>query len=478
MGCRQKSFLKRDGGQVAVTFALVALPLLAVTTASVDFTSLMREKQSVKGALDAAVLAAVNNNAIELSAKGDYAEAYFRANYDGAIKLELTPSVEENEVKLAARGEKELLFGNLVGISNPVLGQRSGAVIATENTICLMALNETDVQSIWFDGGIQYSSPSCSVYSNSTDGSAITSTASQVPIAKSFCAVGGVSGSFEPYAKGECRPLADPYETTAVPDIPSHCAVPFDELVVLKPDVSTSEQTQEDVFLSSLESAYQVLQETGNLRSAVLAFFQYQTSPLYDADANQTLEISENRTGSYVDVKPGTFCGGLTIDGIEVEFMPGEYIIKDGPLSFINGAEATAKDVTFILAGDTAVLNVQSKSILNLKAPSEGDRQGLAVMEVVDNSQPGNRPVQSKRSLIASGGTLTVAGTVYLPQQTLEIRGQGTSVGSLAPATSFIADKLYISGSAGATMVVDVDHQAEGVPPIQPRAEDGIRLTE
>lgn len=478
MGHLRKNFISNDRGQVAVTFAMMALHLMAVMSASVDFTSVMKEKQSVKAALDAAVLSAVNNNAIELSDKGDYAKTYFEANYHGGVSLNLTPLVEENMVYLTAEGEKELSFGNFIGVKNPIVSERSGAVIATENTVCLMSLNETEDRAILFDGGIKYSSPTCSVYANSTNGSAITSTASISPEAKSFCAVGGIYGTFSPYAKGECAPMADPYAATQAPTIPSACTVPMSELIVLKDTSTAVTLTAKELFSLRIASAAAVFEATGSLRAAVEDFFSYETTPLYDLDSQRILQIAENKTGSHVDVKPGVFCGGLTVDGIDVDFLPGEYIIKDGPLSFINGAEAVAEDVTFVLAGDDAVLNIQSQAAVTIKAPSKGEREGLAVMQAVDSSAPGNRTINVQTSLISGGGSLKVTGTVYLPQHTLEVRGQGTSVGSMAPATSFIADKLHISGSYGATMVVDVDHETAGVPPIQPRAEDGVRLIE
>lgn len=369
----------------------------------------------------------------------------------------------------------------MIGIDDPIVGARSAAKIATEHTICLMSLNETDAQSILFDGGVDYTSPSCSVYSNSSNGSAIYSTASYVPEAKSFCAVGGAYGDFQPYAKGECKVLDDPYASTPAPIIPSACTVRKSDLIVLKDESIVGSdvlrEIQREQFQARLASAFTVLQQTQSLRAAVEDFFSFETVPLYDTDANRTLQVSENRTGSYVDIKPGTFCGGLTIDGIDVDFLPGEYIIKDGPLSFINGAEAVAEGFTFVLAGDGAVLNIQSRATLSLRAPKTGVRKGLAVMEAVDKSAPGNRADSGQRSLISGGGSLKVTGVVYLPKQTLEIRGQGTSVGSMAPATGFIADKLHIGGSTGAKMVVGVDHQSENVPPIQPRAEDGARLT-
>ncbi len=472
-------FLQDREGQVAVTFALAAIPLLAATSAAVDYSKLTRERNVISNSLDAAVLAAANNNAIADAEKHLYAETHFLNNYSGDMVLDLVPSLEGDKVRLSASGELDLTMGQLIGINNPFISESSAAVIANENTICLLALNETSSSSIFFDGGISYSSPSCAVYSNSSHGSSILSRSRQVPQAKSFCAVGGAKGDFEPYAKGDCAPVSDPYEQTATPIIPAACTVPLNELVVLKDNSDTSlQEAQQEEFFLRLGAAFDTYEATGSVESAVNAFFSYEVDPLYDVDRGGNIEISRNRTGSDVDVKPGTFCGGLTIDGINVDFLPGEYIIKDGPLSFINGAEAMATDVTFILSGENAVLNVQSQSDLTLKAPSTGPRKGLAVMEAVDNSGPLNRSVESKTSSIAEGGSLKVMGTVYLPNQTLEILGKNTSVGSMAPATSFIADKLYISGGDGAQMSIDVDHAEAGVPPIQPRAEDGARLVE
>lgn len=473
-------FKKNEDGQVGVIFALALVPLLGFTSAAVDYSKLTRERNAISIALDAAVLAAANNNSIVDSEKDEYAEAHFLANYNGKMDLTLVPGLESDRVRLSAEGDLKLAFGNLVGIKNPKLSESSAAVIANENTICLLALNETASESILFDGGISYTSPTCAVYSNSANSSAIVSRSYQIPSAKSFCAVGGANGDFSPYAKGECAKVGDPYEGTSAPKIPEACTTPLNELVVLKDNASraiSEEQAQEE-FRMRLSAALSVLQETASLNAAVEAFFSYETTPIYDADLNANIDISENRTGSDVDIKPGNFCGGLTVDGINVDFLPGEYIIKDGPLSFINGAEAIAEDVTFILSGTGAVLNVQSESSVDLKAPSTGVRKGLAVMEATDASAPSNRTVEEKTSLIAEGGSLQVLGTIYLPNQKLQILGQNTSIGSMAPATSFIADTLHISGGVGSKMNIDVDHVEAGVPPILPRAEDGARLVE
>jgi len=474
-----KKYIRDDNGQVAVIFSLAFLPLLALTSAGVDYSEVTKERGAVISALDAAVLAAANNNAISMSEKESYAEAHFLANYSGKMKLELTPDMTTERVRLSATGELQLTLGNLVRIKNPTLTEASAATIANENTICLMALNESASESILFDGGISYSSPTCSVQSNSSHPSAITSRSAQAPTAKSFCTVGGANGDFEPYVKGECRPIEDPHSSVEAPTIPNDCAVPLSELVVFKnqtPEALREAELAE--FEQRLNFAVDTFEQTGSVQSAVDAFFSYETDPIFDADLDDVIEVSQNTTGSDVDVMPGTFCGGLTIDGINVDFLPGEYIIKDGPLSFINGAEAVAEDVTFILAGTGAVLNIQSESSLKLKAPTEGPRKGLAVMEAIDHSAPGNRTYADQSSLIAEGGSLKVVGTVYLPKQKLQVLGQNTSIGSMAPSTGFIADIIHISGGHGSSMAIAVDHVEANMPPILPRAEDGSRLIE
>lgn len=474
-----KTYLRDQSGQVAMFFALAALPLLALTSAAIDYSQVTKEKNAITSALDAAVLAAANNNAITNDEKDEYAEAHFLANYSGDIQLTLDPSMQTDRVRLAATGELDLSFGHLVGIKNPTISEASAATIANENTICLMALNETASESILFDGGISYSSPTCAVQANSSHSTALTSRSAQPPVAESFCTVGGATGAFEPYVKGECRPIQDPYENVALPAIPTECTTALSELIIFKEETAqTSSDLYRQLFREALSTAAAVYEDTGSLRSAVQAFFSYETDPIYDADLNGTIDISRNRTGSDVDVLPGMFCGGLTVDGINVDFLPGEYIIKDGPLSFINGAEAVAEDVTFILSGSGAVLNIQSQSTVNLKARNEGPRKGLAVMQAIDKSAPGNRTVEAQSSLIAEGGSLQVLGTVYLPSQSLEILGQNTTIGSMAPSTSFIADKLHISGGYGSRMVIATDHVEAGMPPILPRAEDGARLIE
>ena len=206
-------YVKDNVGQVAVTFALAAVPLLALTSAAVDYSRVTKERSKVSSALDAAVLAAANNNAITLDQKDSYAETHFRKNYSGEISFALSSTVTPSRVRLEARGELDLSLGKVLGINNPKLSEASAATLATENTICVLALSEDGGGAISFDRDIEFLASGCAVHSNSNATSAISARNNIfLPTASSFCAVGGISGEVEPHSKGECSTVADPYK--------------------------------------------------------------------------------------------------------------------------------------------------------------------------------------------------------------------------------------------------------------------------
>jgi len=99
-----------------MTFALAAVPLLALTSAAVEYSRVTKERSKVSSALDAAVLAAANNNSIPLDQKDSYAETHFLANYSGDMTFELQSNVTASRVRLEANGELELSLGHMVSV--------------------------------------------------------------------------------------------------------------------------------------------------------------------------------------------------------------------------------------------------------------------------------------------------------------------------------------------------------------------------
>jgi len=73
---------------------------------------------------------------------------------------------------------------------------------------------------------------------------------------------------------------------------------------------------------------------------------------------------------------------------------------------------------------------------------------------------------------------MSVTGTVYFPTQSIKVSGTDTSLSAVAAATSFIALTVELDGGEGSNMVVNVDHEKAGLPPILPAGEDGAILVE
>jgi hypothetical protein len=105
---------------------------------------------------------------------------------------------------------------------------------------------------------------------------------------------------------------------------------------------------------------------------------------------------------------PGTYCGGLFIGGSSaVEFAPGVYVIKDGPLVFDSNADIRGNHVGFFLAGSTATVQFLGNARVDLNAPKDGPLAGLLLFE--DRSAPLLREHKIKTDFANN-----LTGTIYL----------------------------------------------------------------
>lgn len=438
---KRKDYLKNESGQYAIMMAILGLPLVMAASAAMDFSSAQSEYSSVKNALDNAVLAAATNNKASLSEKEKIALLHFKQNYSGRANVTATANAKGDVVTMTANGMVPFSVSEALGVEGVEIGVKSAAKRSEENIICVLALSPTKSEAVKFSGGVEFFAPECSVHANSTASNALYSDGQKAPIAKSFCATGGVRGSFSPYAKGECLPVSDPYANVKTATIGS--------CVFTQSNGKKNGQKKKDPGASTAVAS----------------------------EALADIEESLNTTGSNVILRPGTYCGGLTVDGVNVEFLPGDYIMQDGPFTIRNGAEANGRGVTFGFMGKKGVLRVELNADANFTAPSNGERQGIVFMQM-DDVKASSSQSDKKRHVITSGGNLNINGTVYFPTQSLIVSGVGTQMGAQAPATSFIADSLVFEGEAGSRVKVNVDHRKAGLPPLLPRAEEGAMLIE
>lgn len=284
-----------------------------------------------------------------------------------------------------------------------------------------------------------------------------------MPLAKSFCSVGGAYGPYDPPVKGECNRIADPYAELNSPR-PGKCIPSIFYDNPFKKKKKTGQPVKPGTPLSGLSSGM-------NLSSAT----EFRLLKTY---GTQLLNIppSENVVSHDKVLWPGTYCGGLTVDGNNVRFLKGTYIIKDGPLTIKNGSIAKARDVTFVMHGPEAVVRIERGAKFMIKAPKKGKLAGIAFMQARDGTnvmQTANTQYPNGLNLLRSGGELDVIGTIYFPTQAVDVSGD-SRVGAQSPATSFIAYQVAFAGQTRTT--VGVDHVAAGLPPLLPQADDAARL--
>ena len=121
--------------------------------------------------------------------------------------------------------------------------------------------------------------------------------------------------------------------------------------------------------------------------------------PLYLRSAPVVGKCMENdlKVGKgKVTLKPGIYCGGLSIGGsADVTLNPGVYVMKDGPLTISGKATIRGEYVGFYLTGKKATLSMGPNTTIELSAPKEGDMTGILFFEDHTASKMQNHTIRS-----------------------------------------------------------------------------------
>jgi Flp pilus assembly protein TadG len=488
-----RDYIERSEGQFAVWLAVMAFPLLVLTSGVLDYRHVESQQGNIKNALDTATLSAVSDSVTPLAQKPDLAKSVFWDNYGGDVDLNLDVKATDGRVEMTAKGAVPASVGRAVGLSDFNISEKSVAEMTRQNTICVLSLAEDGEGRVKFLGKTEFNSPTCAVQSNSSHSNGLISDSEIAPVAKTFCSSGGVSGEFSPQARGECAVIEDPYKNLDTPEggvcLPSEA---FNSVPV-NPTTTTSARNpnnrshrhrhchgrnachaHDHLYGVNHHSSPNIINRVSE--SGVSGHELRRLLAQYDP-RHLSVPESTNYTGNNRILFPGSYCGGLTVDGVNVIFMPGIYEITDGPLTFKNGAVANAENVAFVFKGSDAVLTVESGSQVSVKAPSTGAMAGMAFFQSVEPDMKNSKNVQlpSGVNILSSGGALNVTGTLYFPTQALEILGD-SELGARSPATSFIAYEVTFAGETRAS--VEVDHVEADIPPMMPFSDDGARLVE
>ncbi|MDJ0612492.1 MAG: pilus assembly protein [Rhizobiaceae bacterium] len=400
-----RRFFRDKGGNVALSTAVMALPILTGAGIAVDYTLLTRAESALQSAADSAALASAKeltlSNANDASIKqisSSYVTANLRTtlNVDGVNNaLNVDTTIEQSKSGITVELEYNWRPFLLHHISNNVLPIRVSATanLAGTRKICMIGLEEQKNKTIHLTKRAKLEAQECGVYANSIDKQAIRVDDDASIISGITCSAGGVKSakqaSFAPQPVTDCPTVADPLLSRQPPPV-GGC----------------------DYSKFEVKSGFHTLY-------------------------------------------PGTYCDGLKVRGTaEVTLRPGIYVINGSKLEVTDNAIFKGSNVGFYLAGDKAKLLFKKKTTIDLTAPKSGPMAGMLIFEDRAASKV-------EKHQITSDNARVLLGTIYLPNGTLKIDSEGP-IADQAAYTAIIARAIELA--EGPTLYLNSDYDATDVP--------------
>ncbi|MDX2158583.1 MAG: pilus assembly protein TadG-related protein [Hyphomicrobiaceae bacterium] len=130
-------FQRDDGGHVAITFAMCAVPIFAMMGLAVDYGQAVSARARLQNAADTAALAAVRMKDATESERIAQAQKLFSANLAGdsyLASVSPTITVQGDSVKVVANAAVGTAFANIVGVSELDISTESNAAHVTSSS--------------------------------------------------------------------------------------------------------------------------------------------------------------------------------------------------------------------------------------------------------------------------------------------------------------------------------------------------------
>ncbi|GJD95848.1 TadE/TadG family type IV pilus assembly protein [Methylobacterium iners] len=381
-------------GGVALIFALAIPVLMGLTSAALEYGSLVKRRTELQRAADGGSIAGVNqfklantDDAAAIRAAIAMAQGQAQASTDRQPQVQAEVLGNHSSVKVTVRESVPLAFGKLLNVPQVELVVHSTAKLAGTTRLCLLALDPTRQGAFHLEASARITATDCSLYSNSTSSAGIQAENNAVASSISTCTAGGYKGSsanFTPPPATGCPPLKDPLAGRARPS-PGPCIV-----------------------------------------------LPTYTNPKKGDDGPDDPAYGSNVVSGTVTLDPGTYCGGLRLTKkASVTLRPGTYIMKDGPLIVDKKGSLAGTNVSLYFTGDKAGLLFDQDSVVSLTAPRDGDMAGLLFSEDPETSSPISLPLPAsgkgkaknapegalglREYRIISDEARTLLGTIYLP---------------------------------------------------------------
>jgi Flp pilus assembly protein TadG len=368
------AFRRAREGNLAVIFALAALPVIGAIGAAVDFSKASDVRSQMQNSLDAAVLAGVTQASANQVAT---ASNVFDGDFQGKYATTATRSFTANaDGSLSGTASTSVPMSFLSALKLPPLGLTVNATAnpgkQSTSPVCILLLSQLDSQALLVNSGGQLNAPSCEVHVASTQNPAAMFNATLN--VKRICIKGAnitKNGGVTPPTVTNCATIGDPFAGKL-------------------PTVSANS-------CGSIPTANTNLNYNSGSAAAILAAGVYG---------------GINFGNTSVTLNPGVFCGSINFNGVTsgtVTLNPGLYEIH-GTWNVNSGWTVNGSGITFYLVDQNAMIHFNSATSATLSAPTTGAYANILIFE------PGG--LSTSYPTIDSS-TLNLTGLIYLPSRKL-----------------------------------------------------------
>jgi Flp pilus assembly protein TadG len=384
-------FGKANAGNVAMIFAIAAVPIVGSIGTAVDYAQASDIKSRLQAALDAALLAGTTQPSAQ---QVSTASAVFSGNYSGKYGTTATAAFTQNangSLSGTANSSVKTSFLGVFGIPSIAVSATGTATTATSGTqtksnVCILLVNPLKSQALLVNSGAKITAPNCEIDVLSTQNPAAMF--NDTLSVNNICIKGSTivkNGGATPPATTSCAAISDPFANKL-------------------PTVTVGSTCD----------------------------FTNQTYPLNNGPTSVTLN-------------PGTYCGSTNFNGSgTLTLNPGLYIIKSGAMTFNSGWTITGTGVTFYLVDQNATITFNGGVNATLSAPTTGTYANILMFEPPGLSNT-NLPING-----SSGDSFT--GLFYLPSRDVTINSVSNVTGNNVTMvfSTLILDKTNWSISPGA----------------------------
>lgn len=142
--------------------------------------------------------------------------------------------------------------------------------------------------------------------------------------------------------------------------------------------------------------------------------------------------------GLTVVLAPGTYCGDISYNGVNVTFQAGLYVLKNGALQVSGSSVVRGTDVTFYSVYDVGIgphsTILDSNTDIKLSAPTSGSYANILFASTITGTSTGNR---------FQSDNMTLNGVIYFPHMHVEWKGN-----TGADYTILVCDNVKFNGNS------------------------------